>query len=344
MSRYSNASPTLKKYRELLGVNDTASAEDLKKAYHQRAFLYHPDRNTDPMAVEQFQQVKKAYELLSDPLQVAALKQNHLKERLFDLCVEGININFGSFFGNRVYVAGQTVIPKERRIGADPKPGAPTKTEEKVFVEEDRSILDNPGYDSIEVVFAGKFSAEDENRLVADGKVTRHGQLPWVLLNNKGILDFLDSKYDRALKCYEELNSRMPNNIIFLYREALCLIVLAFQNPERTLFGLARPQKRKIQKAVQLLRHCIKIGENRTVGKQKCVVIRKTLADVLEKVGHQRSAKRIWKDLQTLQPESVEVQTKSGNLSRARELIQTKRRSQTSVRNLHQSLLTSRGK
>ena len=344
MSGQWSSSPTIKQYLELLGVTETASKEDLKKAYHQRAFLYHPDRNDDPTAVEHFQKIKKAYEFLIDPVQVALIKQNHLKERLFDNCIEGIQISFGAFFGHRVFVSGPAAVPKERRIGNDPGADSPTSSESTtVYIEEDKSILDNAGYDSIEVVYAGKFNSEDEERLVADGKVTRHGQLPWVILNNKGILDFLDEKYERSLSCYEELNERIPNNIIFLYREAICLIILAFKNPERSLFG-HRPAKRKIQKAVQLLRHCIKIGESRSVGKQKCLVIRKTLADVLEKVGQKRNSKKIWKEISALQPNSAEAQFKSGNSKQARELIRSNKNAETAKKNLSRSLLLSRGK
>lgn len=344
MARLRSESPTIKQYLELLGVTETASNEDLKKAYHQRAFLYHPDRNDDPTAVEQFQKVRKAYEFLIDPAQVAAINQNHLKERLFNNCIEGIQISFGAFFGHRVYVSGSTVISRERRIGKDIGPDTTSKSDTTtVYVEEDRSILDNAGYDSIEVVFAGKFSSEDEERLLADGKVTRHGQLPWVILNNKGILDFLDEKYDRALNCYEELNERIPNNIIFLYREAICLIILAFKNPERGLFG-KRPAKRNIQKAVQLLKHCIKIGESRTVGKQKCLVIRKTLADVLERIGQKRSAKKIWKEVSKLQTHSVEAKFKSGDTKHARELIRSNKKNQTAKKNMNHALLLGRSK
>lgn len=344
MSGLRSASPTIKQYLELLGVTETASKDDLKKAYHQRAFLYHPDRNDDPTAVEQFQKIKKAYEFLIDPVQVSLIKQNHLRERLFDNCIEGIQISFGAFFGHRVYVSGPAVLPKERRIGIDPGADSPANSENStVYVEEDKSILDNAGYDSIEVVYAGKFNSEDEERLQADGRVTRHGQLPWVILNNKGILDFLDEKYDRALKCYEELNQRIPNNIIFLYREALCLIILAFKNPERGLFG-RRPNKRNIQKAVQLLRHCLKIGESRTVGKQQCLVIRKTLADVLEKIGQKRSAKKIWKQVAFMQPNSVEAQMKTGKRKAAQDLIRSNKSAQTAKKNMNRSLLLSRGK
>ena len=148
-------SPTLKKYRELLGVSETATAEDLKKAYHQRAFLYHPDRNSDPRAQEQFQQVREAFDILSDPQQVSALKQNHLKEHLFDFCIEGLDVSFGAFFGHRVFVAGGSRLPRELRIGADPGPDQQSLVE-RVYVEEDRSILDHSAYDSIEVVYAGR--------------------------------------------------------------------------------------------------------------------------------------------------------------------------------------------
>jgi molecular chaperone DnaJ len=55
-------------YYALLGVSQTASAEEIKKAFRQKARELHPDANpNDPEAEEQFKAVALAYEVLSDP-------------------------------------------------------------------------------------------------------------------------------------------------------------------------------------------------------------------------------------------------------------------------------------
>ncbi|MBO6574522.1 MAG: J domain-containing protein [Rhodothermales bacterium] len=59
--------PALKDYYKILGVGETASADEIKKAFRSLARKYHPDRNqSDSSSEERFKEVQEAYETLSD--------------------------------------------------------------------------------------------------------------------------------------------------------------------------------------------------------------------------------------------------------------------------------------
>ena len=54
-------------YYKTLGVNKSADASTIKKAYRKLAKKYHPDTNAgDPHAEEMFKDVTEAYNVLSD--------------------------------------------------------------------------------------------------------------------------------------------------------------------------------------------------------------------------------------------------------------------------------------
>ena len=55
-------------YYKILGVEKSASADEIKKAYKKVAIKYHPDRNPgDKEAEEKFKQAAQAYDVLRDP-------------------------------------------------------------------------------------------------------------------------------------------------------------------------------------------------------------------------------------------------------------------------------------
>lgn len=59
--------PTTRDYYDVLGIEKTASADDIKRAYRRLAMKYHPDRNPDDAQAEtNFKECAEAYEVLSD--------------------------------------------------------------------------------------------------------------------------------------------------------------------------------------------------------------------------------------------------------------------------------------
>ncbi len=74
-------------YYEVLGVQKTASADDIKKAYRSLARKYHPDLHPDDKdCAEKFKEVNEAYEVLSDPSK---------KERYDQFGHAGVDPNYG---------------------------------------------------------------------------------------------------------------------------------------------------------------------------------------------------------------------------------------------------------
>lgn len=78
----------------ILGVQPTATKDEIKHAYRAAAKRWHPDRNKAPSAAESFRQATEAYHVLSDELARARYDQTRLGGDLFG----ALNGLFGGAF------------------------------------------------------------------------------------------------------------------------------------------------------------------------------------------------------------------------------------------------------
>lgn len=79
---------------DVLEISRTADHEDVKAAYRRLAMLHHPDRETGDS--ERFQQIKWAYETLSDP----AKRREHAGRPVSAAPPADLASAFGDFFAN----------------------------------------------------------------------------------------------------------------------------------------------------------------------------------------------------------------------------------------------------
>src|SRR5437879_13059636 len=57
-----------KDYYQVLGVPETATVDEIKRAFRRLAKQHHPDRNPGkPQAAERFKEINEAHDVLSDP-------------------------------------------------------------------------------------------------------------------------------------------------------------------------------------------------------------------------------------------------------------------------------------
>ncbi|MHA2281550.1 MAG: molecular chaperone DnaJ [Promethearchaeota archaeon] len=116
-------------YYEILGIERSASPEEIKKTYRRLAHKHHPDRNIgDEDAENRFKEVAEAYEILSDPEsreQYDHFGHNAPKQgRGFNPFTDPFEM-FNSFFGGRRQRRGRdlrieiTITLEEVLIGTE---------------------------------------------------------------------------------------------------------------------------------------------------------------------------------------------------------------------------------
>mmetsp|Transcript_5480 Transcript_5480/g.15254 ORF Transcript_5480/g.15254 Transcript_5480/m.15254 type:complete len:513 (+) Transcript_5480:529-2067(+) len=107
-------------YYSLLGVEEDASGDEIRKQYYVLARKWHPDKRLgDPRAKEHFQKLGEAYQVLSNP-KLRAQYDRHGSEGLEANFIDA-SVFFGMLFGSEKFehLVGELMISWTARCGAD---------------------------------------------------------------------------------------------------------------------------------------------------------------------------------------------------------------------------------
>ena len=86
----------MKNYYEILGLDKTATPEEIKKAFRKSAMVHHPDRKETGNEAK-FKEIKEAYETLSDPQKRTAYDNPSTRSNTFGFNPEEFSDIFAAF-------------------------------------------------------------------------------------------------------------------------------------------------------------------------------------------------------------------------------------------------------
>jgi len=84
-----------------LGLSSAATLADVKKAFRQKASLWHPDKNPASDAAARFRAVQSAYEVLSNPDRRQAYDDNR-RRNLLDSPIDTAQAIWQNYFNSLI--------------------------------------------------------------------------------------------------------------------------------------------------------------------------------------------------------------------------------------------------
>jgi curved DNA-binding protein CbpA len=332
--------PQLTMARTVLGVGRKAQNPEIKKAYRKLSIKYHPDRNPgDKKAEKRFKAVSSAYELLTDSKERKRAKEE-FSEALKQPFIIGHRVfSIGSLYGQRIYIPSiqRKPITNTRRLIGSGQEIEEILNEEQIKLEIysiRNCIMESQLADSLEIYYQENLPKESrEEHFQAFMKRGEGGldDLEWIRRNDIAICNFLHEDLKGAVKEFREVNKKAPGNIIFMYRYGLCIEALVAKPGYKKKFPGNWIQN--MGSAIKLYNSCLeklvkrkgswyekKVLEGneekidaRFAGRidpRSLLTVKMQLADAYFEIGEKSKSKKIWKEIQEIDPSCYEAEDK----------------------------------
>ena len=327
--------PQLTHARVILSVGRDASEADIKTQYRKLAMAWHPDRHqgkpTQQEATQRTELYTGAYNLLvrSDKRQQAGDEFGKALEHPF---VVGERVFcLGSLYGTRVFVPDladfQAITDSGRMLtsGGHDEPACPAPSARPPAIHGSRhSIMESQLADDLETFYAGNIVGRKNAALLQDAFENRArgglDDLVWIRGNDMAVAHFLNREFREAERIFEDINERVADNIIFMYRLGICIEAALADAGNRTKDPTRWQQG--MEKAICLYLTCLDLlalrresyrgepGQEQEVARhdpESMLTVMMQLADAHEQIGDKRRARELWLGIQKIDPSCYEA-------------------------------------
>jgi curved DNA-binding protein CbpA len=332
--------PQLTNARAVMGLGRDANADDIKKRHRQLSMLWHPDRHVGKSSAQEastrFQLYAAAYGLLSKEkkqIQANIDFQKALEEpfivgdRLFCL---------GSLYGTRIFIPkeskGPRITDSSKLLGGAglPSEASYSTLQKKQYFGIRSSIMESSFADTLEMFYGGQPVGQENAELFAQAFVNKHlgglDDLVWIRNNELGMHDFMNRDFRKAVDKFTEINKRIQGNIVFMFRQGVCLEAMVAESGFKQNHEEA--WSKNMHKALGLYEACMQKLQARNYSYPEdseaanpwydptsMLTVMMQAGDAYDRVGERDKAKKLWSQVKRIDPDCYEAQVKSSSLA-----------------------------
>ncbi len=325
--------------RNVLGVGRNANYEEIRKTYLERSREEHPDKNLENWkeANARFGALASAYKLLTDE-RAREESINEFQKALEQPFVVGNRLfSIGSLYGVRIFMPegyGELVSDTRRLLASGNQAGSSYAARENYATVYGirNSIMESQLADLL-YTYYGSNETDSSKKLLEEAFVRRKrgglDDLLWMRNNDLAADYFLKRRFKEASGLFEEVNQMVQDNIIFMYRQGICLEALAAQSRyQEPCANSAEENWRHHEKAaISLYEKCLSklrkrkgawldSGYAKEFEPKSMLTVMMQLADAYAQMGAigWAKSKELWGEIFQIDPSCYEARRKVGPL------------------------------
>jgi len=327
--------PIFTRARIVLGIGRDADERKIKNVYRKLSLKWHPDNysgksdDEKKQAEDNFKLYSDAYGVLTKDKEKAAQDFSEALQSPF--VIGDRSFCLGTLYGTRIYVPNiesLRITDPSRLLGGNISAEPQKKVKKEIYKIRD-SILKDSFSDLMYTFYGGDSYSETSfseyivpeierefpsckgiPREIHQRGFERRGEgglddLPWIRDNDLAVYKFFERNFEESVKLFHRINKAVKGNVIFMYRDGVCLEARAAQN------GFER-NNREWTKDMELATSLYRAALSRIKGDNSKLTILMQLADAYESMGridgsYLEKSREVWQKVKDIDPTCCEA-------------------------------------